>query len=112
MNNWNKMAEAFAQQYSYNVQWDVNLRDLGTTKKLSNESISDFLMRWRRKTSKTPNRPSEKNQVRMVMKNVLPTYGRQLAPILQKTFVDLYDVGIQVKDAINSELIEKSDAKP
>ena len=46
------------------------------------------------------------------MKNVLPTYGRQLAPILQKTFVDLYDVGIQVKDAINSELIEKSDAKP
>ena len=82
MNNWNKMAEAFAQQYSYNVQWDVNLRDLGTTKKLSNESISDFLMRWRRKTSKTPNRPSEKNQVRMVMKNVLPTYGRQLAPIL------------------------------
>ena len=29
-----------------------------------------------------------------------------------KTFVDLYDVGIQVEDAINSELIEKSDAKP
>nr|POE62373.1 hypothetical protein CFP56_43958 [Quercus suber] len=29
-----------------------------------------------------------------------------------KTFVDLYDAGIQVEDAINSGLIEKSDAKP
>nr|XP_023872939.1 uncharacterized protein LOC111985517 [Quercus suber] len=112
MNDWNKMAEAFAQQYSYNVQLDLSLRDLETTKQLSNESISDFLMRWRRKASKMPNHPNEKDQVRTVMKNVLPTYGRQLAPIPLKTFVDLYDVGIQVEDAIKSGLIEKSDAKP
>ena len=30
------------------------------------------------------NRPSEKDQVRMVMKNILPTYGHQLAPILRR----------------------------
>ena len=59
-----------------------------------------------------PNLPSEKDQVRMVMKNNLRTYGRQLAPIPLKTFVDLYDVSIQVQDAINGGLIEKSDAKP
>ena len=59
-----------------------------------------------------PNRPSEKDQVRMVMKNILPTYGHQLAPIPLKTFVDLFDVSIQVEDAINNDLIEKSDAKP
>ena len=59
-----------------------------------------------------PNRPSEKDQVRMGMKNVLPTYERQLAPIPLKTFVNLYDVGIQVEDVINSGLIKKSDAKP
>ena len=59
-----------------------------------------------------PNHSNEKDQVRMVMKNVLPTYGRQLAPIPLKTFVDLYDVGIQVEDAINNGLTEKSDAKP
>ena len=58
-----------------------------------------------------PNRPSEKDQVRMAMKNVLPTYGRQLAPIPLKTFVNLYDASVQVEDAINSGLIEKSDAK-
>ena len=74
--------------------------------------MSHFLMRGRRKASKMPNCPSEKDQVRMVMKNILPTYGRQLAPISLKTFVDLYDVGMQVEDAINSKLIEKSDAKP
>ena len=38
MNDSNKMAEAFAQQYSYNIQLDVSLRDLETTKKLSNDS--------------------------------------------------------------------------
>ncbi|KAL0008500.1 hypothetical protein SO802_010002 [Lithocarpus litseifolius] len=48
----------------------------------------------------------------MVMKNLLPTYGHQLAPIPLKTFVDLYDFGIQVENAINSRLIEKSGTKP
>ena len=94
LNDWNKMAEAFVQQYSYNVQLDVSLRDLETTKQLSNKSFLDFLMRWRGKASKMPNFPSEKDQVRMVMKNILPTYGRQLAPIPLKTFVDLYNAGI------------------
>ena len=51
-----------------------------------------------------PNRPSEKDQVRMIMKNILPTYGGQLAPIPLKIFVDLYDAGVQVEDAINSGL--------
>ena len=69
-------------------------------------------MRWRGEASKMPIRPSEKDQVRMVRKNILPTYGCQLAPIPLKTFVDLYDVGIQFKDAINSGIIEKSNAKP
>ena len=112
MNDWNKMDEAFVQQYSYNVQLDVSLRDLETTKQLSNQSFSNFLMRWRGEASKMPIRPSEKDQVRMVRKNILPTYGCQLAPIPLKTFVDLYYVGIQFKDAINSGLIEKSNAKP
>ena len=95
------MVEAFVQQYLYNVQLDVSLRDLETTKQLSNETFSDFLMRWREKASKMPNRSSEKDQVRMVIKNILPTYGHQCAPISLKSFVDLYDAGIQVEDAIN-----------
>ena len=41
MNDWNKMAEAFAQQYSYNVQLDVSLRDLETKKQLNNDSFFD-----------------------------------------------------------------------
>ena len=45
MNDWNKMAEAFARQYSYNVQLDVSLKDLETTKQLSNESFSDEVER-------------------------------------------------------------------
>ena len=96
------MAEAFVQQYSYNVQLDVSLRDVETAKQLSNESFSNFLLRWRGKTSKMPNCPSEKDEVRMVIKIILPTYGHQLAPIPLKNFVDLYDTGIQVEDAINS----------
>ena len=112
MNDWNKMDEAFVQQYSYNVQLDVSLKDLETTKQLSNALFFDFLMSWRGKASKIPNSPNEKDQVRMVIKNILLTYGHQVAPIPLKTFVDLYDASTQVEDAINSGLIEKSDAKP
>ena len=71
MNDCNKMIEAFAQQYSYNVQLDVSLRDLETTKQLNNGSFFYFLMKWRGKTSKMPNHPSEKDQVRIVMKNLI-----------------------------------------
>ena len=45
MNDWNKTVEAFAPQYSYNVQLDVSLRDLETTKQLSNESFFDEVER-------------------------------------------------------------------
>ena len=45
MNDWNKMIESFAQQYSYNVQLNVSIRDLETTKQLSNEKFFDFLMK-------------------------------------------------------------------
>ena len=89
-----------------------NIHTMETTKQLSNALFFDFLMRWRGKTSKIPNRPNEKDQVRMVIKNILLTYGHQLAPIPLKTFVDLYDASTQVEDAINSGLIEKSKAKP
>ena len=45
MNDWNKTVEAFAPQYSYNVQLDVSLKDLENTKQLSNESFFDEVER-------------------------------------------------------------------
>ena len=69
--------------------------------------MSHFLMRWKGKASKMPNHPSENDQVRVVMMNILPTYGHQLAPIPLKTFVDLYDAGIQIEDAIIVDLLRR-----
>ena len=39
------MVEAFAQKYLYNVQLDVSLRELETTKQLSNDSFSNEVER-------------------------------------------------------------------
>ena len=49
----------------------MSLRDFETTKQLNNESFFYSLMRWRGKASKMPNHPSEKDQVRMMMKNLI-----------------------------------------
>jgi len=109
--DWKELAMEFVHHYNYNVQLDVTLRDLETTKQKSSETFSEFLTRWRAKAVKMPNHPTEKDQVRMIVKNLLPAFGRPLMPIPLKTFEDLYDAGIQVEDGMDSGLIDKNDGK-
>lgn len=109
--DWKELAMEFVHHYNYNAQLDVTLRDLETTKQKSNETFSEFLMKWRAKAVKMPNRPTEKDQVRMIVKNLPPVFGRPLMPIPLRTFEDLYDASIQVEDGMDSGLIDKNDGK-
>ena len=48
----------------------MSIRDLELTKQRSNESFSDFLTRFMNKTGLMKNKLAEKDQVRMVVRNV------------------------------------------
>ena len=55
---------------------DVTLRDLETTKQGFNDIFSKYMMRWKNKVSRMVNRPSEMDQINMIIKNLLPTYKK------------------------------------
>ena len=66
------MCAAFLKQYEYNTKLEVSIRDLELTKQKYNESFSDFLTRFMNKAGLVKNKLTEKDQVRMIVRNVSP----------------------------------------
>ena len=81
----------------------MSIRDLELTKQRSNESFSDFLTRFMNKTGLMKNKLAEKNQVRMVVRNVSPNLVERLQIMNPKSFVDLYDDGLQAEEIENEK---------
>ena len=72
------MCAAFLKQYEYNTKLEVSIRDLELTKQKYNESFSDFLTRFMNKTGLMKNKLAEKDQVRMIVRNVSPNLVERL----------------------------------
>ena len=89
----------------------MSLQDLEMTKQRYGETFADFLIRWRNKASLLKDRPSEKDQVRIVVKNVLPNIARILKGMNPQTFQKLYDDGICIEEIAEEERqIQKGEA--
>ena len=56
----------------------MSIRELELTKQRSNEFFSDFLTRFMNKAGLMKNKLAEKDQVRMVVRNVLPNLVERL----------------------------------
>ena len=56
----------------------MSIRGLELTKQRSNESFSDFLTRFMNKVGLMKNKLAEKDQVRMVVRNVSPNLVERL----------------------------------
>ena len=59
-----------------NTMIDVTLRDLETTKQGVGETFSEYMTRW--KAFRMVNRPNEKDQINMIIKNLLSAYNSRL----------------------------------
>ena len=80
--SWEDICREFHNQYKYNIEVDVTRRDLETMKQELKESFSTFITKWRSKATQMMNRPSEEEQLTMVVKNLLPAYHKYLfAPV-------------------------------
>ena len=60
------------------MEEDIIRRDLETTKQESKESFSTFITKWRAKVAQMMSRPSEEEQLAMVVMNLLPIYHKYL----------------------------------
>ena len=73
------------------------------TKQKVNESFSDFLTRFMNKAGLKKNKLAEKDQVRMIVRNVSPNLVKRLQIMNLKTFIDLYDDGLQAEEKENEK---------
>ena len=76
--DWKELCSTFLKQYEYNTKLEVSIRDLELTKQRSNESFSDFLIKFMNKAGLMKNKLAEKDQVRMVVRNVSPNLIERL----------------------------------
>ncbi|KAF5932215.1 hypothetical protein HYC85_028386 [Camellia sinensis] len=87
--NWEEMAEAFI------------------TRQEPKESFSEFVARWRAKASMMTIRPTDKDQIRMVVRNLQPKLMQKMIVLPFPTFSDLHEMGVQIEDAMKQGLIDQ-----
>ena len=61
------MAQEFLRQYSFNTVVDVSRRELEALRKRPDETVTSFISRWRKKIAHIIDRPSERDQISMIM---------------------------------------------
>ncbi|XP_030942259.1 uncharacterized protein LOC115967323 [Quercus lobata] len=109
---WNELVELFLEQFIFNTIIDVTLRDLETTKQGVGETFSEYMTKWRGKASRMVNRPNEKDQINMIIKNFIPAYNSRLLSSPISSFGELCDCRTRIEDAINNGQLEKGECKP
>ena len=93
--SWEDICREFHKQYKYNMEVDITRRDLETTNQELKESFSAFITKWRAKATQIMSRPSEEEQLAMVVKNLLPVYHIYL--FAQYFFKALIATGTQLR---------------
>ena len=70
------------------------------------------MTRWKNKAFRIVNRPNEKDQINMIIKNLLPVYNSRLLSSPISSFGELCDCETRIEDALNNEQLEKGESKP
>ena len=59
-------------QYVTDMEMDMSLRDLENIKQKQEESFKEYVDRWRTQLLRMQTRPSEKDQIKMIVKGTKP----------------------------------------
>ena len=91
------------------MEVDITRRDLETTKQEPKESFSTFITKRKAKVAQIMSRPSEEEQLAMVVKNLLPIYHKYMFAQYFPNFKALIAVRTQIEDVINNGTIKTDD---
>ncbi|RVW88953.1 Retrovirus-related Pol polyprotein from transposon 17.6 [Vitis vinifera] len=70
--------QEFLRQFAFNTVIDVSRRELEALRQRPEESVTSFISRWREKISQIIDRPSERDQISMIMRSLQPRFARHL----------------------------------
>ncbi|KAI8572792.1 hypothetical protein RHMOL_Rhmol01G0227900 [Rhododendron molle] len=108
---WEDIGAAFIAQYNYNSQLKMTTRELESTKMEAKESFADFVKMWRAKATLMTERPSERDQFRIISRNLQSDYARHL--VLAQAFANFeifFDAGLAIEDALQSGILSRGES--
>ena len=76
--DWRALVEAFPNQYVTDMEMEMSLRDLENTKQEQDESFEEYIDHWRSQLLIMQTRPSERDQIKMIVKGTKPSIYRKL----------------------------------
>ncbi|KAH7846295.1 hypothetical protein Vadar_012235 [Vaccinium darrowii] len=109
---WEEMAAAFVKQYEYNVQLKVTTRELESIKMKEKESFAEFVKRWRAKAAQMTDRLSDKDQMRIITKNLQPDLAQYMVMAQAHNFETYFETGLSIEEALQSGVLKKGDSIP
>ncbi|RVW66350.1 hypothetical protein CK203_065241 [Vitis vinifera] len=101
---WDDLAQEFLRQFSFNTVVDVSRRELEALRQRAEESVSSFISRWRGKIAEIIDRPSERDQIQMVLRSLQPRIARHVVGAPFTDFGSLVMALYDVEDGISRGL--------
>src|SRR6185503_5274965 len=96
---WDAIINAFIDRHKCNIQIETDHRELEILKEKENEGFTSFFNKWRETSAKMVEVPTEKESIRMFIKNLQDKYQKHLKYQSNlNTFKAVYDVGINIED--------------
>ncbi|KAI8530377.1 hypothetical protein RHMOL_Rhmol11G0053400 [Rhododendron molle] len=108
---WEDIGAAFIAQYNYNSQLKMTIRELESTKIEAKESFVDFVKRWRAKAALMTDRPSERDQLRIISHNLHLDYAKHLVLVqASANFKTFFESGLAIEDALPSGILPRGES--
>ena len=101
---WADLRQEFIRQYSFNTVVDVSRRELEALRQRPDESVTSFISRWREKIAQIIDRPSERDQIGMIMRSLQPRFARHLMGFPQTDFGSLVQALYGIEEGISRGL--------
>ncbi|RVX11289.1 Gypsy retrotransposon integrase-like protein 1 [Vitis vinifera] len=105
---WDDLAQEFLRQFAFNAVIDVSRRELEALRQRPEESVTSFISRWREKISQIIDRPSERDQISMIMRSLQPRFARHLMGFPHTDFGSLVQALYGIEEGIARGLWSES----
>eukprot|EP00261_Vitis_vinifera_P030644 XP_019071887.1 PREDICTED: uncharacterized protein LOC109121615 [Vitis vinifera] len=101
---WADLGQEFIRQYYFNTIVDVSRRELEALRQGSDETVTSFISHWREKIAQIIDRPSERDQISMIMRSLQPRFARHLMGFSQTDFGSLVQALYGIEEGISRGL--------
>ena len=105
---WDDLAQEFLRQFAFNTIIDVLRRELEALRQRPEESVTSLISHWREKISQIIDRPSEKDQISMILRSLQPRFARHLMGFPHTNFGSLVQALYSIEEGIARGLWSKS----